>query len=219
MSTPDLGSATWTDIERPVLIVPVGSCEQHGPHLPLDTDTVVAIALARELAGRRDGCVTTPPLAITASGEHQGFPGTLSIGTDVMVAVLVELVRSADWAAGVVFVNGHGGNVAAMQRAGEVFAREARPVLVWWPNVADGDPHAGHVETSLMLALAPEQVRLERAVAGPTPELADLVRHGVRPLSASGVLGDPTRATVDDGRRLFAELADQLAGAVTEWIG
>lgn len=219
MTGSELGRAAWTEIDAPILIVPVGSCEQHGPHLPLHTDTVIASALARDLAGRRGDCLVAPPLAITASGEHQGFPGTLSIGNEVMTGVLVEIVRSADWATGVVFVNGHGGNVTAMNRAVEVIEREGRAALVWWPHVDDGDPHAGHVETSLMLALAPEDVRFERAVAGPVPDLADLVRLGVQPLSATGVLGDPTGASADEGRRLFGELARQLADAVAHWVG
>jgi creatinine amidohydrolase len=215
----DLGRAAWPELGAPIVAVPVGSCEQHGPHLPLDTDTVIATALARDLAARRQDCVVAPALAITASGEHQGFPGTLSIGNEAMAAVLVELARSADWASGIVFVNGHGGNVVAVNRAVEEFERERRAVLAWWPSLPGSDLHAGHVETSLMLALAPDQVRLDRAEAGPSPSVAELVRVGVRPLSPSGVLGDPTTATADEGRRLFAALAGQLADAVMRWIG
>ena len=218
MESPDLGPLAWTDVGSPILVVPVGSCEQHGPHLPLHTDTVIATALARELAARRGDCVVAPALTITASGEHQGFAGTLSIGNAAMAEVLTELVRSADWSQGVVFVNGHGGNATAMARAADTLARESRRLLVWWPSVPGGDPHAGHVETSLMLALAPDAVHRDRAVAGPVPAMAELVRSGVQPLSASGVLGDPTTASADEGRRLFAELAAQLAGAVASWV-
>jgi creatinine amidohydrolase len=210
---------TWVEIDDPILVVPIGSCEQHGPHLPLDTDTVIATALADDLVARRPDCVVTPPLAITASGEHRGFPGTLSIGTDVMVDVLVELVRSADWATGVVLVNGHGGNVTAVDRAVAMFEREQRAVLVWWPDLPGSDPHAGETETSLMLALAPQQVRMERAAAGPIPSMIDLVRHGVRTLSETGVLGDPTGATAERGRAIFTDLADHLAHTVADWVG
>jgi creatinine amidohydrolase len=208
----------WTDVGSPILVVPVGSCEQHGPHLPLHTDTVVADALARALAERRGDCVVAPALTITASGEHQGFAGTLSIGNAAMADLVIELVRSADWSQGVVFVNGHGGNATAMARAGDTLTQESRRTLVWWPSMPGGDPHAGHVETSLMLALAPDEVRLDRAVAGPVPAIAELVRAGVQPLSPSGVLGDPTRASVEEGRRLFDELAAQLLAAVARWV-
>src|SRR5918995_1463025 len=81
-----------------------------------------------------------------------------------MAEVLTELVRSAGWAQGVVFVNGHGGNAVAMARAADTLVRESRRLLVWWPSVPGGDPHAGHVETSLMLALAPDEVRGDVAV-------------------------------------------------------
>jgi creatinine amidohydrolase len=216
-----LGAMTWTEIDpnrRPVVVVPVGSCEQHGPHLPLETDTIIATALARDVATRRTDCVVAPPLTVTASGEHQGFPGTLSVGTEIMAGIVIELVRSADWAAGVVVVNGHGGNITAMRRATDVFDIEQRDVLIWWPHLDDGDPHAGHTETSLLLALAPHLVRAERSVAGPIPTMADLVRHGVRPLSESGVLGDPTTATAAAGHEIFRRLADHLAESVAATV-
>lgn len=214
----ELGGMTWTDVAEPILVVPVGSCEQHGPHLPLDTDTLIAAGLAADLAARRDDCVISPPITISASGEHRGFPGTLSIGTDVMANVVIELARSADWAGGVVFVNGHGGNVMAMERAEAVFRREERRVLIWWPRLPGGDLHAGYTETSLMLALAPDLVRPSAATPGPSPTIADLIRHGVRPLSESGVLGDPSGATPEAGIEIFRRLTDDLAGAVDDWF-
>ena len=208
----------WTDVGAPILVVPVGSCEQHGPHLPLHTDTVIATALARLLADRRDDCVVAPAVAVGASGEHQGFAGTLSIGNGAMADVLTELVRSADWARGVVFVNGHGGNASAIRRATDTLAGESRRLLAWSPRVPGGDPHAGHVETSLMLALAPDDVRADRAVAGPVPAMAKLVRNGVLAVSPSGVLGDPTTASAEEGRRLLARLVAELTEAVAQWV-
>lgn len=213
---------TWGDVgaepESPILVVPVGSCEQHGPHLPLHTDTVIAVALANGLANARNDCLVSPPVTITASGEHQGFPGTLSIGTDAMSEVVIELVRSADWASGVVFVNGHGGNVSAMHAATTVLARERRRLVTWWIRVPGGDPHAGRVETSLMLALAPDAVRLDLAIAGVIPSHAELVEFGVRALSPTGVLGNPAGASAAEGQRLFEALADDLGATVAEWV-
>lgn len=213
----ELGGTTWTEIDRPIVVVPVGSCEQHGPHLPLQTDTVIAGALAGGLAARRSDCVVSPPIAMSASGEHAGFAGTLSIGTEVMTKVVVELTRSADWASGVVFVNGHGGNSTAMTNAAAVFREEQREVLVWWPRPAGADLHAGRTETSLMLAIAPDEVRLDRAVAGPTPPIADLVRHGVKHASESGVLGDPAGASASEGAEILGRLIDDLCAAVSDW--
>ena len=170
-----LDELTWPEIDRHgprrlVLAVPIGSCEQHGPHLPFGTDTIIADALARGLAAAEPDVVVAPPLAVTASGEHAGFPGTLSLGTAVTTAVLVELARSADWAAGLVLVNGHGGNADAVAAAVATIRREGRNVLAWWPTsdpeparATPADVHAGHVETSLLLALRPELVARDRA--------------------------------------------------------
>jgi creatinine amidohydrolase len=222
-----LGESTWTDLRdgrrAPLLVVPVGSCEQHGPHLPLDTDTRIAVALAEGLAEKYEPgeLLVTPPLAITASGEHAAFPGTLSLGVDVFEQVLLELVRSADWSEGVVLVNGHGGNRTAVQRAVQVLHSEGRRVLAWWPRVPGGDAHAGHTETSLMLAIAPELVRMHRAELGVTAPLADIIDElrtgGVAAVSRNGVLGDPLRANATHGRTLLTRLSIDLVAVVDEW--
>lgn len=220
-----LGEWTWTELRdrRPLLVVPVGSCEQHGPHLPLDTDTRIAEALARKLvaAGTPGDVVLAPSLTVTASGEHAGFPGTLSLGNDVMEQVLVELVRSADWSSGVVLVNGHGGNATAVTRAVATLRAEQRRVLSWWPRVAGGDAHAGRTETALLLAIDPALVRLDHAEAGPTvpvTELFDSMRAGgVRAVSPNGVLGDPSGADAGEGLVLFERLVADLVAAVDAW--
>lgn len=212
-----LRDAAWPDVGSPIVVVPVGSCEQHGPHLPLATDTMIACALTDALCERLSNCVVAPAIAIAASGEHAGFPGTLSIGTDVTIQVLIEIARSADWSTGVVFVNGHGGNARALQAAVEVLDGEGRRVLGWSPRVDDGDLHAGRLETSLMLHLHPDAVGRERAVSGPSPTIADLVRSGVRALSPSGVLGDPSGANAAYGAEMFARFTEQLSDAFAFW--
>ncbi len=225
--TTRLGDTTWTELwnfaPRPVIAVPVGSCEQHGPHLPLDTDTRIAVALAEGLvAAFEPGDVMVgPALTVTASGEHAAFPGTLSLGADVVEQIIVELVRSADWSAGVVLVNGHGGNSVAVQRAVGTLLGEQRRVLAWWPHIRDGDAHAGETETSMMLALAPELVRMNRAEPGRVEPVVDLIDDlratGVRAVSPNGVLGDPRRATANHGKALLTRLIIDLVAAVDEW--
>lgn len=219
-----LADLTWTDVDagdRRLVLIPIGSLEQHGPHLPLATDLLIAEAIATRFAHGRDHVLVAPGLAITASGEHADFPGTLSIGTHTMTEVVVELARSADWASGLVLVNGHGGNRSAVDRAVTRLAHEGRPVLSWWP-AHRGDAHAGHTETSLMLAIAADLVRTERAEAGNTTPLealaGELRRRGVRAVSANGVLGDPRGASATEGEAILTALVDDLSSTVDAWL-
>jgi len=211
------------------VLVPVGSTEQHGPHLPLDTDAVIADAVARRVAavmasGRPDpGLLVAPAVAYGASGEHQAFPGTCSIGTAALQLLTVELVRSIrTWAGRVVLVNGHGGNGEALRAAVSQLRAEGHPVA-WAPCAAPGiggrwDAHAGFTETSLMLHLHPERVRLGQAEPGNVAPLdrllPALVRDGVAVVSTNGVLGDPAGATATDGARLLETMATDIARSV-----
>jgi creatinine amidohydrolase len=206
---------------RSVLAVPIGSTEQHGPHLPLGTDSTVAVALAERLAAARADVVVAPPLPYGSAGEHAGFAGTLSIGATALKMVVVELGRSADAFAGVVFVSAHGGNAEPLAAAVATLRSEGRKVLDWAPRLTAGDAHAGRSETSLLLALAPQSVRLSAAEPGDHRPLAsvmgELRRGGVAAVSRNGVLGDPTGATAAEGERLLAELTADLVSAVERW--
>ena len=214
-----LADMTWgQSAGADLLAVPVGSTEQHGPHLPLSTDTDIAVALAERLARAVPGTVVAPALAYGASGEHQGFAGTVSIGQDATELALVELVRSASFTfERIALVSAHGGNAEPLGRALARLRGEGREVIAWSPDWS-GDAHAGRVETSVMLALAPERVRMSAAAAGnPAPLqelLPELKRAGVRAVSRSGVLGDPTGANAQEGERLLEEAARQLLEAV-----
>lgn len=219
----NIATNTWSQIanrESTVLLLPLGSCEQHGPHLPLDTDTQIAQHLCAQAAQQDDRILIAPSLSITASGEHAGFPGTLSIGTDALTQVLIEIVRSADWCNGVVFVNGHGGNTDAVNVAVRTLKSEQRNVAAWWPRIEHGDAHAGASETSMMLAIHPEQVNMAKAEAGATQPLSQLETQlrsgGVRAVSANGVLGDPTTATSQHGLSLLSQLTHDLVTFINE---
>jgi creatinine amidohydrolase len=201
-----------------VLVVPLGSTEQHGPHLPLSTDTDVAVAVATRLAARRDDVDVAPALPYGASGEHAGFFGTLSIGTAALELLLVELCRSAtDTWRRVVLLSGHGGNAEAVRAAVTLLRAESRDVRAWSPSW-DGDAHAGRTETSVQLALDPGRVGPSRA-AGAVQPLAELLpalqTGGIRAVSANGVLGDPAGASAQEGERLLAEAVDGL----DRWLG
>jgi creatinine amidohydrolase len=228
-----LSSARWPQVAaapRQVLVVPVGSLEQHGPHLPLDTDTRIAAAVAARVCAARPGAGLAPPVAIGASGEHADFPGTLSIGHVALSRLLVELGRHAarHWPS-MLLVNGHGGNAAAIQDALATLHAEGRAGAVWHAGVRPAqlaaagltlapDAHAGRVETSIMLALAPRDVRLELAAAGDTRPVSELMpalrARGVRSVSGSGVLGDPAGASAAEGEALLAVLTADLAETI-----
>jgi len=242
-----LADATWPEVEAgaasgpTTLLIPLGATEQHGPHLPIGTDTTIAVAIAAGAAGRVPGAVVAPALAYGSSGEHQDFAGTLSIGAAATELVLVELGRSAtETFDRLVFVNAHGGNLAPLAAAVELLRGEGRDVRAWSPRLG-GDAHAGRTETSLMLALehrgrpypptedrgrpyppiAPVRstaVRGELAEAGNTAPLTELIDGlracGVRAVAPNGVLGDPTGASAAEGRALLARATDDLVATI-----
>ena len=226
MSHRELARLTWLEAGELVadgaaLALPLGSTEQHGPHLPLSTDADLASELCRRLAAARSDVVVAPLLAYGASGEHEGFVGTLSIGQEALEATLVELCRSASRSfPGVVIVSTHGGNAEPLLRAQRRLTRESRRVLAWMPSWR-GDAHAGRTETSIQLALDPDSVRLDRAQSGdrrPIRELMPELRaSSVRAVSANGVLGDPAGASAAEGTALVEAMLEELASAYAIW--
>lgn len=220
-----LADLTWPEVEeiapRSALAVPLGATEQHGPHLPFTVDTDIATALAERLTRARPHAILAPAISYGSSGEHAAFPGTLSIGQDATEFLLTELVRSADSFAGVILVNGHGGNRFPLHRALARLHHEGRRVHAWQPSGPPGDTHAGRIETSIMLALRTEAVQTGRMAPGtaePLSKLMDVLRErGVRAISKSGVLGDPRGASPDDGQRLLTEWSQALITDFDQW--
>lgn len=217
-----LADLTWPEVPASaILAVPVGATEQHGPHLPLSTDTDIAVALCDRLAAHRPDVLVAPPVAYGSSGEHAGFAGTLSIGQEATELLLVELGRSAtETFPRILFVSAHGGNAGPVARAVARLRAESRDVEVFQPRWA-GDPHAGRPETALQLALRPDAVRMDRAAPGdprPLGELLPLLLDGgVRAVTGTGVLGDPTGATAPEGLALLETLTAQLVSHVDGW--
>lgn len=221
-----------TDVASPtggyvLAVLPLGSTEQHGPHLPFETDTLLATAAAGVVADvpiGADHVRVLPALAYGASGEHQSFPGTVSMGTDALAETILELGRSiTTWAGRLVVINGHGGNVESLRRAISRLRYEGRDCAWLSCRTAEcsTDTHAGHAETSLMLHLYPERVRPDLAVTGCTEPLATILpamrKGGVAAVSATGILGDPTTATEADGARLWETLAADVRDRAGRW--
>jgi creatinine amidohydrolase len=215
-----------------VLLLPLGSFEQHGPHLPLDTDTIIIDAVvAQALATSTidsDSFMVAPTIAISASDEHAGFPGTLSTGSAALADSVVAICRSASWTQGICIVNGHGGNTDALASITSALTYENIRHSMWsLPSYEGADMHAGHTETSVMLHVAPAKVQTDLIAPGTVGDASSLVAQmrtsGVAGVSANGVLGNPTTATSEHGvavMKLYsASLASHLATLSTEWLG
>ena len=203
----------------PIVLLALGSWEQHGAHLPFDTDTVIIEAVVdaaiRTVDPENTSFSVAPTIGITASDEHDGFAGTLSIGTQALADALVSIARSASWARGICIVNGHGGNTDALKLIHSALDYEKIRHAIWsLPYYEGADMHAGHTETSLMLHLAPGTVRMDRAevgAIGDPNELIDQMRAGgIQAVAPNGVIGDPTNATATHGATMLSFYADHL---------
>lgn len=220
----ELHRARWSEADGVSLaVVSLGSTEQHGPHLPLGSDTEVAIAVARGVAAELGpGVIIAPALPYGSSGEHQDFAGTVSIGREALSLVLAELVRSlGTWVPRVLLVTGHGGNVPVL--AAVVPALRAEGHDLAWAACAPsgGDAHAGRTETSLLLHLDATLVREDLAEPGNTRPIGqlmpELMARGVRSVAPNGILGDPAGASATEGARLLDEMVADAAAAVRSW--
>lgn len=222
-----LADLTWPEVAQhaadTLLVVPMGSTEQHGPHLPLSTDADIALALSERLAAEVPDVLIAPLVPYGSSGEHAGFAGTLSIGQQATELLALELGRSAgETFSRLLFVSGHGGNSGPLGRAVARLRAESRNVAVFQPDWESGDAHAGLEETAMQLALRPGIVRMELSEPGERRPLADLMprlrAEGVRAVSPSGILGDPTKATATAGAQLLEELGASLVRFVETWL-
>lgn len=215
-----------------ILLLPLGSWEQHGPHLPFDTDTIIIDSVIthalRDMQVDANAFSIAPTIAISASDEHIGFPGTLSTGTEALVQSVVAICRSASWSQGVCIVNGHGGNADALARISSALTYEKIRHSIWsLPSYDGADMHAGHTETSVMLHVAPDIVQTDRIERGTVGDASGLVAQmrtsGVAGVSANGVLGDPTTATREHGIAVMnlysTSLLAHLATLSHEWFG
>jgi creatinine amidohydrolase len=217
--------------EGEVGLVPVGATEQHGPHLPTGTDTIIATALC-EGASAVSGAPVLPAIAIAASyGHGTRLPGTLSLTPELLAAVVRQY---AEWAATsgltrLLFVNAHFGNSASLGIATDhlrLFRPDLRVgVLNWWmldPEVAresavDGDDvHSHRAETSIMMAIAPQLVHLDRLEESDDPDRTGglVFRYTAPALSTNGVTGQPSLATAELGQRLFDLTVAAIADTV-----
>lgn len=234
LAWPELADlATPADAPGPheVGLVPVGAVEQHGPHLPTGTDTIIATALC-DLVSERCGALVLPAISVGCSyGHHVNLPGNLSLSPEQLATVARQY---AEWAATsgltrLIFVNAHFGNAAALNVATDhlrMFRPDLRTAVAnWWtldPTVAaestsDGDDlHANRTETATMMHLAPELVHLDRLADADDPDRTEglVFRYTVPSLSTNGVTGRPSEATSELGAKLVGLTVDALVDLV-----
>ena len=240
-----LASEAWPDLEtyfenESLAFVPLGSTEQHGPHLPEGTDHLIAEAFAHEVA-ERTGYLRTPTIPIGVSAHHRQFPGTTSAAPSAFRDYVESFTRSLTTHGidRVIFVNAHGGNIEHLREVGRRLHEDGTAFAVEWmwdesiPEQVNeafehNGPHGGPKETALIQHLHPEMVhedRLEAARDGGLREVAeDIGRvHGARTFydsidnSANGVFGDQTEASAEAGAALFAAASDELE-ALAAWM-
>ncbi len=230
-----LAEMTWPEVERAIaagittVILPLGATEQHGLHLPLGTDTFRAAFLAGQLGVERANVLVAPALPLGCSDEHTGFPGLLSLNHETLARLITDCGRRmAAWGVKcLVLLSAHGGNARALERARTRLLEQASALEVRvlasstalnesLAEIAATDGiapdavglHAGEGETSEMLHLRPELVRMDRAVAGYTGSMTDVMPRlreaGLRAVTETGTLGDPRLACATRGRRYLA---------------
>jgi creatinine amidohydrolase len=232
-------SSTWPEAAahraRPA-VLPFGALEQHGPHLPLATDTIMAEALAARIADAIGGWLL-PAIAYGESSNNDGFPGTISLSFDTVRAIAADIARSLRRSGHpcLIIVNGDFGNQAPLRTAARDLARDPGwPVLVVdYPGleeiagslcttspVGTGFYHADEVETSVVLAVAADLVRMERAEAAypAMPATVGATAVDLATVSPSGVFGDPTAATAETGAAILEQLTSRAVALVRAFL-
>ncbi|WP_436934065.1 creatininase family protein [Halovenus marina] len=240
-----LGDMAWPDLgeyldDESLALVPLGSTEQHGPHLPEGTDHLIAEGLARK-AAERTGYLCTPTVNIGVSPHHRQFDGTMWVDAPVFRDYVESLTRNLSYHGidRVVYVNAHGGNVDHLREVGRRLRDEEVMYAIEWmwdesiPDLVDdlfthNGPHGGPKETAMIQHLHPELVhddRLEDARDGGLTDIdaAETRTHGARTFydaidnTDNGVLGDQTDATAEKGEELFEAATEQLI-QLCDWL-
>ncbi|MEA2346541.1 MAG: creatinine amidohydrolase [Thermoleophilaceae bacterium] len=237
MSAKELDKLTWPEIRdelaagRDTVVIAFGATEQHGPHMAMATDALIGDHMAALIAEELDAFVA-PTVRVGCSSHHLAFAGTLSFSAETFHAIVADLVASL--ARGgfrrVVMLASHGGNFGPLQAAIEKLGPDPGIEIVGMTDlgalatvaqfgaekhgvpVNEGGLHGGEWETSMMLAIAPDLVHMSRGEAGytgdPMGALAGLFEGGVDSIAPNGVLGDPSAASAENGRRYWAKVVE-----------
>lgn len=227
--------STWPELKQvDIAFLPVGSVEQHGHHLPINTDSIIAEAVANKLAKRFDHAFVVPTLPYSASFEHAAFPGSISLRSTTIISVIQDIIHSLERSGvkKVVIVNGHGGNYLLGNVAQEMNVDGPRilvtPSRKHWDQAYERagisttishDMHAGEGETSLLLHLLQKgTVRSDKFTDVDSPQRDLLTVVGMKPYTKTGAIGFPTRANAEKGKALLHALTDEIYITVKEFL-
>lgn len=225
----NLEEMSWTDVEEQepkVALLPTGSTEQHGPHCPMATDTIIAEAIAMRAAEETETFLL-PTINIGVSREHANFPGSLYLNPEVFRAQLRDIILSTN-NSGInkfVVVNGHGGNVSSIQEVcKELYHDHDVKAIEWtWFNALSPREmgHAGKLETSLIMYLREELINkpIQKGVKSWGKKLhGTRIAYDTKEFTENGVVGDPTKASKEKGGELFKKSVDKLADLVRDFL-
>jgi len=222
------------DRDASVALLPVGSFEQHGDYLPLATDTIVACAIAQELA-RAYPVMVLPPITISCSHEHAAWRGTVSISARTLHQVITDIADSlaASSVHRLVLINGHGGNYVLSHVAQEASVHGPRiavfPLAHDWQRARSDaglessfheDMHAGEIETSILLAVYPDVIRPGKETADWTADdRPQLLTLGMAAYTKTGVIGRPSLGTKDKGSAVLQSLTTSFQPLLNVMLG
>ena len=242
----DIENMSWTDVKEAIragydtVVFAVGSMEQHGPHLPIKTDSAIGEAVARGVAKRLGNALMAPTLRLGCSRHHLSFAGTVSVQPETLIATISDYISSLceHGFRAIVILASHGGNFAPLNQALEEL-RQSHPdhTIEFCGDISammdamyaaaeqfgttreQAGVHAGDLETSIMMALEPELVRTERTAVGLVDEFGSeaqkiIGERGIIGLDQSGVLGDPTMADAAKGHRYLEALIDHFVDVI-----
>ncbi|NHJ39204.1 MAG: creatininase family protein [Asgard group archaeon] len=243
MKTIKTQEMNWVDIQEAIktgyksIIIAVGSIEQHGPHLPTITDTLIGDVIAHEIALKMGKTLQGPTISIGCSDHHLSFPGTISLKKETLKSIIIDYTNSLirHGFKNIIYFPSHGGNFEIVAEAISILQNENPEINIFGytdfygfidiihkcsiesgKTAEESGAHAGENETSLILAIREDLVNKRRYSPGFTGLFGEkegeiVISKGMKALTENGILGDPRRASIKNGRTYLSKIVDHLS--------